>query len=145
MGSGLHFALQRSAGPNVRFGSLADISSSHHETTPPDEFFARNSGVRLCPAKILTSSSMRLMIFSPRICEPDADSAPGNDCKASLGCAISNSSDEIALASRSNQTLIWSISGRSQRAFPNAGPALAKFFAQSLQSMQPRLPAPRAL
>src|ERR1700720_1859432 len=39
-------------------------SSSSSTGTPPDEFFARNSDVRLCPAKMSMSSNTRAMPFS---------------------------------------------------------------------------------
>src|SRR5262245_29204296 len=58
-------------------------SSSSRTGTPPDEFFARNSGMRLWPAKMSTSSSETRCPFLPRRCERGADLAPLHDCKAS--------------------------------------------------------------
>src|SRR5215469_13460904 len=58
-------------------------SSSPTTGTRPDEFFARNSGMRLWPAKMSTSSSETRCPFLPRRCERGADLAPLHDCKAS--------------------------------------------------------------
>src|SRR5215469_4293533 len=45
-------------------------SSSSSTGTPPDEFFERNSGVRLCPAKTSTSANLSSILFRREDADP---------------------------------------------------------------------------